>query len=262
MLSLNSDSTSCTCKWIAVKSDDNSNEDADDKSDASLSTVRAEDTPLTFGVIALRTSAYLYEKRKRNLPGCFLFGCRSGERRIDVCLSREQGGLSRVHFGIRTWNGNWAVQNFGGETRVNVVVVLRGRSMPFELNPDTENTIKIGDLEIEIYCRKPFFAQDDLLVVSGLRLDSCDGQSQAGSVTTVGDSPMPTEQTLLLYIFGHRQLESRTSTRKFVSLDPWSSIWYVAKSYPPSSRGVLEQRIQLQKKLQVRPSYLFALYYY
>lgn len=256
---LNHDSSSCSFHWLP--SDDESDADyaandsddnilGDDSSNESLVTIAAESSALAFGVIVLRSPGYLHEKGRAKLPGYFLFGRKARQRRIDVCLCENSNEISRVHFGISTWKGCWFVENFGNETIVNNVFILRRETPRCALNPDSENTIQVGEWKFDVYCRDTYIMHDYVPELSGLRLDDSDEQSQTTSIAASRQN-LPPSQTEFLYIFNHRELESISPTRKFIALDPWSFQLNVAKTYPLQDRETLEQRLKLLDALPV-----------
>jgi hypothetical protein len=145
------------------------------------------------------------------------------------------------------------MENFGHETIVNERILLQKGAPAAALNPDMRNTIGIGDLKLEVYCRDAYSVMHDFdpPTLSRLRIDEREEQSLTTSIMTSKRGFVPAERTEFLYIFKHRVLESRNRTRKLVALDPWSCHFYVAKRYPLSDRGTLEERLGLFDNLPV-----------
>ena len=100
---LNGDSV---CRWLSA-----SPPSVDDSDDAhSISTIKTGSPVPDIGVLCLRSPRFSYEKTKAGLPTCFLFGRRSGPRKVDVYLGRNrQSEVSRVHFALGLKHGTWAI---------------------------------------------------------------------------------------------------------------------------------------------------------
>lgn len=204
--------------------------------------------------MAIRSPEYVFEKSRRNLPRCFLFGRRStGQRDTDVWLGVDRS-LSRTEFTIGIKNGCWVIRSLGSSFEVHGDTPVE-RNMPgLALHLHVGNHIDLKaspslTVSFEIYCRPPNRATF-LLQYTDTSSALQDGHASISSASSMSTFE-PHESPERLYLFKHHAIESRTDIAKILSLDPWTCTFYVAKIYPVPQFLQLQHRIDLLNRLPV-----------
>jgi hypothetical protein len=260
------------CRWLSPScprvGDEDGSEDGergDDGDAESISTVHTDPTAPDIGAICLRTPQFTYEKPKAGLPTCFLFGRDAVRRKIDVCLGRRtKSRLSRVHFALGLKNDTWAIRHLCEDvTLVNGDTKLVPGTPSYALWPGRVNTIRVADIELELYYRDSRDATTywtdhrDLPLTRPQEDTNTESSGTSLTTTTVGSGPIPNIPLPLtdrFYILEEHTLSSRTAVKKFLAIHAWAFTHHVLKDYSRSQLGSLNKRLRLLDPLPVSGS--------
>ena len=208
---------------------------------------------LTGGFIALKVPVHIYEKRRADLPTCFILGRgHIADLRLDGSAS---SALARHQLAIGLMRGYWAVQNLAkGYVTLEDDSLHHGQTVV--LHPDRRNSFRVGrsadPIEFHVYCRHPAVVKDvsnspQIFETSVMRpIESSEGTT----ITATDAGPPASDGAPRLHFLEHQPLPSRTAIPKFHALDAETADVYIAKEYPLPCEDMLAERYGLLEPLR------------
>ncbi|KAI0400623.1 hypothetical protein F4802DRAFT_583977 [Xylaria palmicola] len=224
-----------------------------EQSGHTASTAKSNPSP-TGGFVALNVRVNIHEKRRSDLPTCFILGRgHIADLRLDGSASST---LARHQLAIGLMGGYWAVQNLAkGYVTLEDDSLHRGQTVV--LHPDRRNSFRVGrpadPIEFHVYCYHPGVIRH----VSGAPGIFETGvmrpieSSEGTTITAITDAGPPASGGApRMHFLEHQPLPSRTAIPKIHALDADTADVYIAKEYPLPCENMLAKRYGLLEPLR------------